>query len=200
MTGIFLFVANSVFLGFGLAMDAFTVCIANGLHEPRMSQKRLCSVASVYAAFQFAMPVVGWVCVRVLFHFLTILERLAPWISFALLLFIGAKMIYESVTEKEEAGIERVQKTRLTAGTLLVQGVATSIDALSVGFTLSGQSIAGVTVASLIIAAVTFVISTAGLLLGKKAAARLPRTASAAGGIVLIIIGTEILARHLLAQ
>lgn len=184
-----LFFLNSFLLGIGLAMDAFSVSMANGLNEPEMRRKRMAAMAFVYAGFQFLMPVVGWVCVHTIVFYFKAFQQLIPWIALFLLLYIGGKMLIEGIRDKKEDGEEG---KRLGKGTLLVQGIATSIDALSVGFTISEYSGKMAVAASLIIAAVTFLICMGGLQIGKKIGTKLAGKASVLGGIILIAIGVEI--------
>ncbi len=186
------FFAQSALLGVGLAMDAFSVSLANGLREPRMGSRRMAWIAGVYAFFQFLMPVVGWVCVHTIVELFSSLEKLIPWIAFALLGWIGGKMLWEGLREAK-AEDKDAEAPRLTGKVLLLQGVATSIDALSVGFTTEQYDWKLAALASVIIAAVTFVICVGGLILGKKVGMRFSRHASILGGIILIAIGFKIL-------
>lgn len=190
-----IFFVNSVLLGVGLAMDAFSVSIANALSESTMKKSRMCFVAGVYALFQFAMPMIGWICVHTIVEYFSKFEVLIPWIALALLLWIGGKMIWEAVHGEEDEAAEVVAK--LTFATLLIQGVATSIDALSVGFTIADYGLLMALVASLIIAAVTFAICMTGLLIGKKAGDKLGAKATLAGGLILVGIGIEIFVKGL---
>ena len=186
-----IFFVNSVLLGVGLAMDAFSVSIANALNETQMKKSRMCFIAGIYAFFQFAMPMIGWICVHTIVEYFTKFEAFIPWIALALLLWIGGKMIWEAFhPEAEEDAEEAVAK--LTFTTLLIQGVATSIDALSVGFTIADYGLFMAFVASLIIAVVTFAICMTGLLIGKKAGEKLGSKATLLGGIILVGIGIEI--------
>ena len=192
MTSIWTLMLNSVLLGFGLAMDAFSVSLVNGLQEPGMRKNRMAKIAGVFGFFFFFMPLIGWVCVQTILELFKSLQSVIPWIAFALLLFIGGKMILEGVRNKEEQDAER-----LGAGGLIVQGIATSIDALSVGFTMSELNIWNAVAESAIIGAVTFGICIGGILIGRKAGTKLSGKAAILGGIVLIAIGIEILATHL---
>lgn len=184
----FMFFFNSVLLGVGLAMDAFSVSMANGLNEPKMSKGKMCGVAGVFSAFQAIMPMTGWVCVHTLVQYFTKFEKFIPWIALVLLLYIGGKMLIEGIRNKGEI----TEKQGLGFGILLVQGIATSIDALSVGFTIAEYDWIMALTASLIIAAVTFVICTAGLVIGKKFGTKLSNKADILGGVILIAIGLEI--------
>ena len=189
-----IFFVNSVLLGVGLAMDAFSVSIANALSESSMKKSRMCFIAGVYAFFQFAMPMIGWICVHTIVEYFSKFEVLIPWIALALLLWIGGKMIWEAVHGEEDEVAEEgeLSAARLTFATLMIQGVATSIDALSVGFTIADYGFLMALVASLIIAGVTFVICMTGLLIGKKAGDKLGAKATLFGGLILVGIGIEI--------
>ncbi len=184
----FMFFFNSVLLGVGLAMDAFSVSLANGLNEPGMRRKKMCGVAGVFAFFQALMPMTGWICVHTVLKYFQAFERFIPWIALILLAFIGGKMLIEGIKGEDEA--ETVKGVGITA--LLVQGVATSIDALSVGFTIADYGFVMALVCALIIAAVTFFICMAGLFIGRKFGTKFAGKATIFGGIILILIGLEI--------
>ena len=175
------FVVNSILLGVGLAMDAFSVSMANGLNEPHMKK-------GTFGGFQAVMPMIGWICVHTIVEYFSSFEKFIPWIALILLGYIGGHMIYESVcpgdSEEEETGVG--------FWALMVQGVATSIDALSVGFTIAEYDWLMALVCSLIIAAVTFVICIAGLIIGRKFGTKLAGKAQILGGVILIGIGLEI--------
>ena len=181
------FFVNSILLGVGLAMDAFSVSLANGLHEPGMRRGRICVIAGVFAFFQFLMPMVGWVCVRTVSRHFSAFSRFIPYIALALLAFIGGQMLLEGIRGGEEE-----ETPAVGTAALLVQGVATSIDALSVGFTIAEYGAVMALVCCLIIAVVTFAICVGGLLLGKTFGTRLAGKASILGGVILILIGLEI--------
>ena len=183
-----LFFFNSVLLGVGLAMDAFSVSLANGLNEPRMSRRRMLGIAGVFAGFQALMPMTGWICVHTIVQYFRAFEKLIPWIALALLGFIGGKMLVEGI----HGGEDDSAAPRLGLGALLVQGVATSIDALSVGFTIAEYDWLMALVCSLIIAAVTLCICLGGLVLGRRFGTRLAGRAQILGGAILIFIGLEI--------
>jgi len=185
-----IFFVNSVLLGVGLAMDAFSVSIANALSESQMKKSRMCFIAGVYAFFQFAMPMIGWICVHTVVEYFKSFEKFIPWIALGLLLWIGGKMIWEAAHGEEDEAADA--SVKLTFSTLLIQGVATSIDALSVGFTIADYGLLMAFVASLIIAGVTFAICMTGLLIGKKAGDKLGAKATLFGGLILVGIGIEI--------
>ncbi len=189
----FTFFFNSILLGVGLAMDAFSVSLANGLNEPAMGRRRQWVIAGVFAGFQALMPMLGWICVHSLVEAFHTVELLVPYIALGLLLLIGGGMVREGLK-----GGEQTEHKPLTAGVLLAQGVATSIDALSVGFTIADYEIWEAVLAAALIAAVTFAVCRAGLLLGKTMGVRLAGKASILGGGILIFIGLEIFLQSLL--
>lgn len=184
----FIFFLNSVLLGAGLAMDAFSVSLANGLGDPEMKKGRMCGIAGVFAIYQFAMPMIGWICVHTIVQYFRSFEKLIPWIALVLLGYIGGKMLIEGIRGGEVDG----GGERLTFSALMVQGIATSIDALSVGFTIADYGFVMALVCSLIVAVVTFGICMAGLHLGKLFGTKLAGKAGILGGIILIGIGLEI--------
>lgn len=190
----FIFFFNSILLGVGLSMDAFSVSLANGLNEPTMRRGKLCTIAGTFAFFQALMPMVGWVCVHTIVRYFRAFEGLIPWLALLLLGFIGGKMVLEGLRgSPEEEGA-----TGVGLASLLVQGVATSIDALSVGFTIAHYDVLSALAAALIIAAVTFVLCLAGLCIGRKAGTKLAGKAGVLGGIILLFIGLEIFITGLL--
>jgi len=184
---------NSVLLGLGLSMDAFSISIANGLVEPGMKRTRMFQIASVYAVFQGLMPLIGWVLVKTVSVLFSSFEKLIPWIALILLLFIGGKMIIESISKKSSDNKEEESKeTKITWKLLFVQGIATSIDALSVGFTISDYSLLKALAAVLVIAVVTLAMCMGGLVFGKKIGNKFSSVATIIGGVILILIGVEI--------
>lgn len=189
MTWNLMFFINSILLGVGLAMDAFSVSLANGLNEPKMKFGRMSMIAGCYAFFQFAMPMIGWICVHTIVVYLEKFDKFVPWIALILLLYIGGKMIIEGIRgDLEETETDK----KLAFSTLLIQGLATSIDALSVGFTIADYGTFMAIIASLIIAVVTFGICMAGLKIGKKVGDKFSDKAGIFGGIILVGIGIEI--------
>ena len=183
----FRFFFNSVLLGVGLAMDAFSVSMANGLNEPKMRMKKMCGIAGVFAFFQFLMPMLGWICVHTIVQYFQMFEKFIPWIALFLLLYIGGSMLMEGIKGGEE---EELKGVGLKA--LLIQGIATSIDALSVGFTIADYGFMMAFVCSVIIAIVTFFICFGGLEIGKQVGTKLSGKAAILGGVILIFIGLEI--------
>lgn len=183
-----IFVLNSALLGVGLAMDAFSVSLANGLADPGMKKRKIFGMAGVFAFFQALMPMLGWLCVHLFISFFSSFQKFIPWIALALLLYIGISMIVGALKSKEE----ETSKIKLGIATLLMQGVATSIDALSVGFTISEYGTIMALICAGIIAAVTFIICTIGVIIGRKFGTKLSDKATIFGGIILILIGLEI--------
>ena len=172
-------------------MDAFSVSLANGLNEPGMHKKKMCAIAGTFGFFQALMPMTGWVCVHTIIEYLKMFDKFIPWIALILLLFIGGKMVKEGIQDGAEEA-EKAEKAKVGALALLIQGIATSIDALSVGFTIAEYDFIMALACSLIIAVVTFVISFAGLILGKKFGTKFSNKATILGGAILIAIGIEI--------
>ncbi|MBQ2998819.1 MAG: manganese efflux pump [Clostridia bacterium] len=184
-----LFFIESILLGIGLAMDAFSVSLANGLNEPCMRKRKILAIAGVFAFFQFLMPLIGWSCVHTMAQLFAKFEKMIPWIALILLCFIGGKMLIEGVKKKDE---DVCSCEPIAIAALTVQGIATSIDALSVGFTISEYGLWQALVACLLIGAVTFGICLGGVLLGRKVGTKLSNKASILGGVILIAIGIEI--------
>ena len=183
-----LFFFNSVLLGVGLAMDAFSVSLANGLNEPQMKKKKMVGVAGIFGLFQALMPMIGWVCVHTIVQYFQSFQKFIPLIALILLLYIGGKMLIEGLKNKDG----EVEKPEVGMMALLIQAVATSIDALSVGFTISDYDLIMALVCALIIAVVTFIICMAGLVIGKRFGTKISNKAEILGGVILIVIGLEI--------
>ncbi len=173
-------------MGLGLAMDAFSVSLANGLCEPNIKPKKVSLIAGVFAVFQFLMPMLGWVCVHTVLSYFKVFEKAIPFIALGLLLFIGIKMIIDGVKPKQE------EKCGIGFTALLIQGVATSIDALSVGFTIATYTFFHAFIACLVIGFVTFIVCFIGVIIGKKFGTKISGKANIFGGTILIIIGLEI--------
>lgn len=184
----FMFFVNSALFGVGLAMDAFSVSMANGLNEPKMKMPKICSIAGIFAFFQIAMPLLGWVCVHTVANVFTSFQKFIPYIALVLLLYIGGSMLVEGIKNKDSAE----EKPAVGFAALLVQGVATSIDALSVGFTIAELNFVSALIEALIIGIVTFGICVGGLFIGKKFGTKLAGKATILGGVILVGIGLEI--------
>ena len=196
MTFDLLFFLNNALLGVGLAMDAFSVSLANGLAEPNMHRRRRLLIAGTFAFFQFAMPLTGWLLVSFAESFFSGFSVYIPWIALLLLCFIGGKMLIDGIKDirAEHRGEEREEAggTKLGFAALLLQGIATSIDALSVGFTIAEYDLVHAIVAGLVIAFVTLIICLCGIALGRRFGTALAGKASVLGGVILICVGIEI--------
>ena len=180
-------VVTSLFLGVGLAMDACAVSMANGMNEPKMRLRKVILIAVLFGLFQGAMPTIGYLIGAVI---LGKIKWIIPWVALVLLGIIGGKLLYEGIRHKEDTE-ESLAKTS-TFTTLLVQAIATSIDALSVGFTIANYAVLEATIAVLIIAVVTSIICLCAVYIGKKFGTKLGNKAEILGGIILIFIGLEI--------
>ena len=183
----FVFILNNVLLGVGLAMDAFSVSLANGLNEPHMKAQKAMGIAGMFGFFQALMPMIGWICVHTIVQVFEAFEKAIPWIALILLGYIGGKMLWDGFH-----GEEGEENKAIGLWGLIVQGIATSIDALSVGFTIASYQLGNALFASVIIAAVTFAICLAGVYLGRKFGTKLAGKATILGGFILIAIGIEI--------
>lgn len=182
------FFLNSILFGVGLAMDAFSISLANGMNEPELPFRRAALIAAIFGIFQCIMPLLGWLCVHTIAEQFEAFRKFIPWIALILLLFIGGKMILEGIRSRGE----EEKKASLGLHMLIVQGIATSIDALSVGFTIADYTAPFAITESLIIGIVTFGICLAGLYLGRKVGTLISGKASIVGGVILILIGIEI--------
>lgn len=216
----FLFICNNILLGAALAMDAFSVSLANGLEDPGMRPGRVCGIAGVFAFFQIAMPLIGWVCIYTIAEYFDAFRAWIPWIALALLAFLGGKMLVEGIRDlKQDAVLKDAPNAtdaenetgataegeigasatadgksggKLTVAALLLQGVATSIDALSVGFTIADYTFPLALLSAAIIGAVTFLLCFLGVHIGKRFGTHLAGRATIVGGLILIGIGIEI--------
>ena len=168
-------------------MDAFSASLANGLNEQNMKKSKMLGIAGTFAFFQGLMPLIGWICIHTILEQFKAFEKCIPWIALVLLSFIGGKMLFDGIRNNEE---DEPRKVGLVA--LLIQGIATSIDALTVGFDIGGYGIVEALVAVSIIAVITFVICFCGIIIGKKFGTKLSNKAAIFGGVILIAIGIEI--------
>lgn len=178
-----------ILISIGLAMDAFAVSITNGITIQCLKLKHAVKIAIFFGGFQALMPLIGWLAGIGLKQYV---ESFDHWIAFALLLFIGAKMIYEAIW------IDEVEKKcdPLNLVVLLGLAIATSIDAMAVGVTFAFLHIAIITPA-IIIGLITFGLSLAGVFIGNRLGDRLGSKMEILGGIILIGMGTKILMSHL---
>lgn len=194
---------SSILFGTGLAMDAFSVSVAAGLHDPSLQKKRTLCIAGTFGLFQMAMPLIGWLFVRTAAEKFLLFQRAVPWIAVVLLCAIGGKMILEDIVKSDasaqDAAMDAKSDTSLRGAELIAQGVATSIDALSVGFTIASLGWQEALAEALVIGAVTFVLCLGGLRLGRVFGNKLAGKAGIAGGLILIAIGLRILFKSILA-
>ena len=176
-------------MSIGLAMDAFAVSIASGFTIHRLRVRYAFRIAFFFGAFQAVMPIIGWLAGLSVRDFISAIDH---WIAFGLLLLVGGKMIYEATFMEGDDD----KKDPLNITILLVLSIATSIDALAVGLTLSFINVEIVTPA-VIIGIVTFVFSFAGVYIGDRFGHFLESKIEILGGVVLIGIGIKILLDHL---
>ena len=198
-----LFIINSIFLGVGLAMDAFSLSVAYGLSagdnpaeaEGRESgvlidKKRYALKMSLtFGGFQALMPMLGWLCLHTLAGLFETINRFIPVIAFVLLSYLGIRMIVEGIRKRKDLQVS----STLENSPLIVQGIATSIDAFSAGAAFVPYNFFEALTASLIIAVVTFIICSLGVRLGKRLGLRFADHATILGGVILVLIGVEVL-------
>ena len=175
-------------LGVGLAMDAFAVSMSNGLKDSKMNVAKALLIALTFALFQGVMPYIGYLLGHV---FISYIEKFIPIIALVLLSFLGIKMIVDSIKSKKDKEDSKEYKG-LTIKLLLIQAVATSIDALSTGITFADYTYLNALLCVSIIAVVTFIICILGVYIGKKFGVIFANKADIIGGVILIIIGLEI--------
>ena len=180
-------------IGVGLSMDAFAVAICKGLNMHRLDQMQTLVIALFFGGFQALMPFLGWLLGRQFEAYITSFDH---WIAFALLTFIGGRMIWEVVRKKEDAPNSASGGQKLDIKELLILAIATSIDALAVGISFAFLQVRIVAVITLI-GCTNFVLSAAGVCVGHKFGAKYEDKATLAGGIILILIGVKILLEHL---
>ena len=176
----------------GLSMDAFAVAICKGLAMPTINRKQTLLIAAYFGVFQALMPLAGWLLGS---QFAGYVTKLAPWIAFVLLAWIGGNMIRESLSKKEED--EEVEPAELRHKELFMLAIATSIDALAVGVSFSMVELAiPIGAAAALIGCTTFAISVGGVFVGHIFGARYKNRAEFVGGAILILIGVKILLEH----
>ena len=179
-------------LALGLSMDAFAVAICKGLAMPRVNRKQTLLIGLYFGVFQAVMPLTGWLLGS---QFARRVTKMAPWIAFVLLAWIGGSMIRESLSKKEEE--EKAEPAELRHRELLMLAIATSIDALAVGVSFSMVELTvPIYAAAALIGCTTFAISVAGVFVGNLFGARYKNRAEFVGGAILILIGLKILLEH----
>ncbi len=185
---LFRFFLENIILGIGLSMDAFSVSLANGLSEPKMKFPKVALISAIFAIPQFLMPLIGWTCVHTVAEHFIIFRKLIPWIALILLSYLGANMLFSGIRN----GYEREISSSVNIGALLITGIATSVDTLSVGFTISSYNFAEALGCAITIGIVTFLLCFAGVIIGKRFGNALANKAEILGGAILIFIGIEI--------
>lgn len=180
--------ATILLIALGLATDAFAVSIARGMATRNRRAITGLAMASAFGAFQTFMPVLGWLAGLSLIELISNFDH---WLAFGLLAFVGGKMVHSAKADSEKT------ESSLTAATLLMLSVATSIDALAVGLSFSLLQVA-ITVPVITIGVVTFLLSFGGFCFGSKLGKTFESKIHIVGGIVLIAIGVKILLEHLL--
>lgn len=179
-------------VGIGLSMDAFAVAICKGLAMPTINRKQTLLIAAYFGVFQALMPLTGWLLGS---QFARHVTKMAPWIAFVLLAWIGGNMIRESLSKKEED--EEVEPAELRHKELFMLAIATSIDALAVGVSFSMVELAiPIGAAAALIGCTTFAVSVGGVFVGHIFGARYKNRAEFVGGAILILIGVKILLEH----
>lgn len=176
-------------LAIGLSVDSFAVSVTSGLSVPHIRFFQAVKMAIVLAFFQALMPVIGWLLGSSMKN---LIEPIDHWIAFFLLALVGGKMIYESMSSTEEENVNDPLRWKV----LLLLGLATSIDALAVGFSFSIY-LDRIFTAVFIIGSITFIASMTGILIGKKTGPRINTFAEILGGLILLGIGCKILIQHL---
>lgn len=187
------YLVEFLLLGVGLAMDAFAVSICKGLAMRKVNKKQAVIIALFFGGFQAIMTVIGWLLCK---GFQTYIEAFDHWIAFALLAFIGVKMIIETLREKEDDVVIEEMDPPLDMKEMLMLAIATSIDALAVGISLAALD-RPIVESAAIIGVVTFVISIIGVYIGKFFGNRYKKRAELTGGIILVLIGVKILCEHM---
>ncbi|MBE6464127.1 MAG: manganese efflux pump [Eggerthellaceae bacterium] len=186
-------IVDLLLIGIGLSMDAFAVSLCKGLGMKRLDLRQAVIIGVFFGGFQALMPVVGWALGKQFESYITSIDH---WIAFALLAFIGGKMIFDAARGDGYDELAGKSMGKLDYKELFMLAVATSIDALAVGITFAFLQVSIVGAVS-IIGIITFVLSVAGVAIGNQFGARFEKPAGIIGGIVLILIGVRILLEHL---
>lgn len=181
------------FISIGLAMDAFAVSITNGMCYSNFNRNYAVGTALTFGLFQALMPTVGFLAGRFLSGTISFLDH---WIAFVLLVIIGANMIFEAIKESRSADVCKNKSKDITVKIILMQGIATSIDAMALGISFALMNI-NIVAAVLMIGIITFLICLIGVFIGKRCTSLLKNRARIFGGIVLCAIGLKILIEHL---
>lgn len=180
-------------IGVGLSMDAFAVSVCKGLGMHRVNYAHTLVIALFFGVFQGLMPIIGWLVGSAFAVYVTAVDH---WIAFALLAFVGGKMLWDAFHDEGEEEDDETSTQKLDLRELFMLAIATSIDALAVGITFAFLRV-DIVMSVGLISATTFVLALAGVVVGHRFGARYEKAATIAGGIVLVLIGTRILLEHL---
>lgn len=191
MNGWLSFIISSILFGLGLAVDAFLISLAGGVNEPNAKRGKILASALVFALFQLAAPLIGRLCVRTVAERFLFFKECLSGIALAVLLFLGIKMLVEGLRQNNKDE----EKPKSGIGALLLRAAVSSVDALSMGFTIAEYSLWTAVAGAGIIAAITFVAYTAGFFIGRKFGTRLADKAMVIGGILFIVMALEVFIR-----
>ncbi len=192
MNGWLSFIISSILFGLGLAVDAFLISLAGGVNEPNAKRGKILASALVFALFQLAAPLIGRLCVRTVAERFLFFKECLSGIALAVLLFLGIKMLVEGLRQSKSKDEE---KPKSGIGALLLRAAVSSVDALSMGFTIAEYSLWTAVAGAGIIAAITFIAYTAGFFIGRKFGTRLADKAMVIGGILFIVMALEVFIR-----
>jgi len=187
-------VLDLLLMGVGLSMDAFAVAVCKGLSMSEINKKQCFLIAFFFGGFQALMPFLGWILGTTVVDYI---QQVDHWIVFALLLYVGGKMVVEAIKEWNTEVHPEYMDVPIHLKELLFLAVATSIDAFAVGITFSFLAV-NIGKAVSIIGLTTFAISGAGVFIGNFFGGMLKNKAQLAGGVILIGIGTRVLITHLM--
>ena len=178
-------IINSLLLALGLGVDSFSISLVNGISYPNSNKKEHLKQSLIFGICQSLMPFIGYILLVYFSNRLTIIKTVSPYISLVLLSYLGIKLIMESFKTNN---IEK-NNAKLTTSTLILQGIATSIDAVSCSFSMINLSMFKAVIEITIIGIVTVVLSYLALSLGKEIGRKVEKYSQIIGGIILILIG-----------
>lgn len=184
-----------ILIAIGLAMDAFAVSVANGVILKEINKRNILMFGIYFGTFQFAMPLIGWLIGMTFADYLVTIDH---WVAFVLLSYIGGNMIIESFKREDKNYIVKTDKEILRWQNMTILAIATSIDAMAVGVSLAVVSSGNILFSSIVIGIVAFILSSIGVLLGKKLGNIFKKSAEIIGGSILIMIGIKTLLEHIL--
>ncbi len=177
------------FVAIGLSMDAFAVAISNGIVLKEVTFKEMFKIGLFFGIFQGVMPVIGWFCGKTFSNYIVNIDH---FVAFGVLAFIGGSMIREALKGEDNEEVKEPNSLKV----ILLMSVATSIDALAVGVSFAMIN-TNILIPAIMIGVITFIISSIGVFIGKKAGDLFKKKAEIIGGIILILIGLKILIEHL---